>query len=72
MLSIKDLFKKQLARKLVDQYIGLYTIGKIIFTNVVKITSYNKNSSSCEFKLSSEIKKTSEGTKSKRTKTSRS
>jgi len=37
MLSTKDLvFKKQPARKLVDQYIGLY---KIVSTNVVNIRS---------------------------------
>ena len=35
MLSTKDLvFKKQLARKLVDQYIGPY---KIVSTNVIKL-----------------------------------
>ena len=38
MLSTKDLvFKEQLAKKLVDQYVGPYTINKVVFTNVVKI-----------------------------------
>ena len=38
MLSTKDLvFKKRLARKLVDQYIGLYTIEEVVFTNAVKL-----------------------------------
>jgi len=38
MLSIKDLvFKERLVRKLVDQYIGLYTIKEVISTNVVKL-----------------------------------
>ena len=37
MLSMKDLvFKKRLAKKLVDQYIGLYTINEVISTNAVK------------------------------------
>jgi len=38
MLSIKDLvFKKQLARKLVDQYVGLYIIEEVVSTNTVKL-----------------------------------
>jgi len=38
MLSIKDLvFKERPARKLVDQYIGPYTIEKVISTNAVKL-----------------------------------
>ena len=38
MLSAKDLvFKERLARKLVDQYIGLYTIEEVISTNMVKL-----------------------------------
>jgi len=38
MLSTKNLvFKERLARKLVDQYIGLYTIEEVISTNVVKL-----------------------------------
>ena len=38
MLSIKDLvFKERLARKLVDQYIGPYTIEEVVSTNVVKL-----------------------------------
>jgi len=35
---MKDLvFKKRPAKKLVDQYIGPYTINKAISTNVVKL-----------------------------------
>ena len=38
MLSTKDLvFKKRLARKLVDRYIGPYVIKKMISTNAVKL-----------------------------------
>ena len=38
MLSTKDLvFKKRLARKLMDRYIRLYVIEEIVFTNVVKL-----------------------------------
>ena len=38
MLSMKHLvFKKRLARNLVDQYIGLYIIEEVIFTNIVKL-----------------------------------
>ena len=38
MLSIKDLvFKEQLARKLVDQYIGPYIIDEVVSTNTVKL-----------------------------------
>ena len=38
MLSTKDLvFKERLARKLVDQYIGPYTIKDVVSTNVVKL-----------------------------------
>ena len=38
MLSTKDLvFKKRLARKLVNQYIGPYTIEEVVSTNVVKL-----------------------------------
>ena len=38
ILSIKDLvFKERLTKKLVDQYIGLYTINKVISTNIVKL-----------------------------------
>ena len=38
MLSIKDLvFKEQLAKKLVDQYVGPYIIDEIISTNTVKL-----------------------------------
>ena len=38
MLSIKDLvFKKKLARKLLNQYIDQYIINKIVFTNIVKL-----------------------------------
>ena len=38
MLSIKDLvFKERLAKKLVDQYVGLYIIKEVVFTNAVKL-----------------------------------
>ena len=38
MLSMKDLmFKEKPARKLVDQYIGLYIIDEVISTNAVKL-----------------------------------
>ena len=38
MLSTKDLvFKKRLAKELVDQYIGSYIINKIVSTNAVKL-----------------------------------
>ena len=38
LLSTKDLvFKEKPVRKLVDRYIGLYTIEKIVSTNVVKL-----------------------------------
>ena len=38
LLSTKDLvFKEEPARKLVDQYIGPYTIEEVVFTNVVKL-----------------------------------
>ena len=38
MLNMKDLvFKERLARKLVDRYIGPYTIEEVISTNVVKL-----------------------------------
>ena len=38
MLSMKDLvFKERLAKKLIDQYIGLYIINKIVSTNVIKL-----------------------------------
>ena len=38
MLSIKDLaFKERLARKLVDQYIGPYTIEEVVSTNTIKL-----------------------------------
>ena len=38
MLSIKDLvFKERLVKKLVDQYMGPYTIEEVVFTNVVKL-----------------------------------
>ena len=38
MLSIKDLvFKERLIRKLVDQYVGPYTIEEIVSTNVVRL-----------------------------------
>ena len=38
ILSTKDLiFKKQPAKKLVDWYVGLYTIDEVISINVVKL-----------------------------------
>ena len=38
MLSTKDLmFKERPARKLVDRYVGLYTIEEMISTNAVKL-----------------------------------
>ena len=38
MLSIKDLvFKKRLAKKLVDQYIGPFIIKKVVSINAVKL-----------------------------------
>jgi len=38
LLSTKDLvFKERPVRKLVDQYIGLYTIEEVVSTNVVKL-----------------------------------
>ena len=38
MLSAKNLvFKKRLARKLVDQYVGPYTIEEVVSTNTVKL-----------------------------------
>ena len=38
LLSTKNLvFKKRLARKLVDQYVGPYTIEEVVSTNAVKL-----------------------------------
>ena len=38
ILSMKDLvFKERLARKLVDQYVGPYTIEEVVSTNMVKL-----------------------------------
>ena len=38
MLSMKDLvFKERLAKKLVDRYVGLYTIDEVVSTNAVKL-----------------------------------
>ena len=38
MLSTKYLvFKEQLTKKLVDQYIGPYIIDKIVLTNVIEL-----------------------------------
>ena len=38
MLSTNNLmFKERLAKKLVYQYVGLYFINKIVFTNSVKL-----------------------------------
>ena len=42
MLSIKNLvFKERLAKKLVDWYVGLYTINEVVFTNMVKLWLLN-------------------------------
>ena len=42
MLSIKDLvFKERLAKKLVDWYVGPYTIDEVISTNAVKLQLSN-------------------------------
>ena len=41
LLSTKDLvFKERLTRKLVEQYMGPYTIEKVVSTNVVKLRLY--------------------------------
>jgi len=38
ILSMKDLvFKEQSAKKLVDQYISLYIIDEVVFTNAIKL-----------------------------------
>ena len=38
MLSTKDLvFKERPVKKLVDHYVGPYTIEEVVFTNVVKL-----------------------------------
>ena len=38
MLSTKDLvFEERLAKNLVNQYIGLYTINEVVSTNAVKL-----------------------------------
>jgi len=38
LLSTKDLvFKERLERKLVDQYVGSYTIEEVVSINVVKL-----------------------------------
>ena len=38
MLSIKDLvFKKRLAKKLVNRYVGSYIIDEVVSTNAVKL-----------------------------------
>ena len=38
MLSTKDLmFKKKLAKKLIDQYVGLYIINEVVFINAIKL-----------------------------------
>ena len=37
-MSTKDLvFKERLVKKLVERYVGPYTIEKVVFTNVVKL-----------------------------------
>jgi len=38
MLNIKDLvLKERPAKKSVDQYVSLYIINEVVFTNVVKL-----------------------------------
>jgi len=38
ILSTKDLvFKERLVQKLVERYVGLYEIEKVVLTNVVKL-----------------------------------
>ena len=38
LLSMKDLmFKERPARKLVDRYVGLYIIDKVVSTNMIKL-----------------------------------
>ena len=38
MLSTKDLvFKEQLAKKLVNQYVGPYIIDEVVSTNTIKL-----------------------------------
>ena len=38
MLNMKDLvFKEQMTRKLVNQYISLYIIDEIVSTNAIKL-----------------------------------
>jgi len=38
LLSTKDLvFKERPAKKLVDQYVGPYTIEEVVYTNAVKL-----------------------------------
>ena len=38
MLSTKDLvFKERLVKKLIDWYISLYIIEKVVFTNIIKL-----------------------------------
>jgi len=38
MLSMKNLvFKEQLAKKLVNQYVGLYIIDEVVSTNAVRL-----------------------------------
>ncbi len=38
LLSMKDLmFKERPARKLVDWYVGLYIIDKVVSTNMIKL-----------------------------------
>ena len=41
-MNTKDLvFKERLAKKLVDQYVGLYIIAEVTSTNVVKLQLSN-------------------------------
>ena len=42
MLSTKDLvFKERLVKKLIDWYISLYIIEKIVFANIIKLRLLN-------------------------------
>ncbi len=61
---MKDLvFKEQPVRKLVDQYVGPYTIEEVVFTNVVILTTnLDEDPSGCECQSDSMIQGASRGT----------
>ena len=63
MLSMKDL---------VFKYMGSYTIEEVVFTNAIKTTNYNKDSSDSEHKLSSKIQRACKGTEGEGAKTNKS